>query len=410
MRSIGLRGGEQRLALGLLRDRARRFAPRFRVELGIRPEPTPGRWQLARGLGLGSRLGRRASSRRLEPVVHERPDGGDERHDDRVRDDLADQAATASRRAGASDDADDDARRRSAAGTSSRSRRRRSSRCRGRGRGCGRTTRRCRGSRARSPGRSAIQIVSRNRPGTISRTSPTRSRARRGCPRRRSSPSPVDTSPKRLGRRERSARPSRTSLTASTSAPCSQKVPTMLTSAPRIAPRPAEQERQHDAAAPRRRRRRSARSERSGARCACRAPMPRRRSPPSGFTRGSLGTLGRRLGGGGPVAVERACSRPPRASSSVVRALLDDLAVLEDDDQVGARIVERRCAMMNAVRPGEEPAQRELDLPLGADVDARGRLVEDQDARVGEQRARERDELALAEREARLPRSPSCVS
>ena len=34
-----------------------------------------------------------------------------------------------------------------------------------------------------------------------------------------------------------------------------------------------------------------------------------------------------------------------------MRPLLDDLAVLEDDDQVGVRIVESRCAMMNAVLP-----------------------------------------------------------
>ena len=54
---------------------------------------------------------------------------------------------------------------------------------------------------------------------------------------------------------------------------------------------------------------------------------------------------------------------------------------------------ERRAAV-------EQPAQRALDPPLGADVDRRRRLVEDEDARVGEQRARERDELALAEREA----------
>ena len=55
--------------------------------------------------------------------------------------------------------------------------------------------------------------------------------------------------------------------------------------------------------------------------------------------------------------------------------------------------------MMNAVRAVQEPAERLLDLPLRADVDRARRLVEDQDPRVGEQRARERDELALAERE-----------
>src|SRR5215211_9378990 len=41
----------------------------------------------------------------------------------------------------------------------------------------------------------------------------------------------------------------------------------------------------------------------------------------------------------------------------------------------------------------------DLDLPLGADVDARRRLVEEEDAGVGEKRAREGDQLALAERE-----------
>src|SRR5258705_149661 len=47
-----------------------------------------------------------------------------------------------------------------------------------------------------------------------------------------------------------------------------------------------------------------------------------------------------------------------------------------------------------------EPPERMLDLALGADVDRARRLVEDEDARVREQRAGEGDELALAEREA----------
>ncbi len=84
-----------------------------------------------------------------------------------------------------------------------------------------------------------------------------------------------------------------------------------------------------------------------------------------------------------------------------MRPLLDDPPVLEDDDQVGAP--DRREPVGDDERrpSGEERAQRELDAPLGSDVDARGRLVEDEDARVGEERARERDELALAEREPR---------
>ena len=48
------------------------------------------------------------------------------------------------------------------------------------------------------------------------------------------------------------------------------------------------------------------------------------------------------------------------------------------------------------VRPGEQPAQTLLDAPLGVQVDVGGRLVEHEDARVGDQRPRERDQLALA--------------
>src|SRR5205085_5646025 len=83
------------------------------------------------------------------------------------------------------------------------------------------------------------------------------------------------------------------------------------------------------------------------------------------------------------------------------RALLDDPAVLEDDDQVG--VPDRREPVGDDERrpSREEQAEGALDLALGADVDRRGRLVEDEDARVGEEGARERDELALAEREAR---------
>ena len=57
--------------------------------------------------------------------------------------------------------------------------------------------------------------------------------------------------------------------------------------------------------------------------------------------------------------------------------------------------------MTIAVRPGEQPAQALLDAALGVQVDVRGRLVEDEDARVGGQRAGERDELALAGRQLR---------
>ena len=75
--------------------------------------------------------------------------------------------------------------------------------------------------------------------------------------------------------------------------------------------------------------------------------------------------------------------------------------MLEDDDQVG--VADRREPVRDheGGAAGEQPPERLLDLALGADVDRRGRLVEDQDPGVGEQRPREGDELTLAEREPR---------
>ena len=65
------------------------------------------------------------------------------------------------------------------------------------------------------------------------------------------------------------------------------------------------------------------------------------------------------------------------------------------------RIVESRWAITIDVRPCKQPAQRALDPALGVQVDVRGRLVEHEDARVGDQRPREGDQLALARGELR---------
>ena len=62
-------------------------------------------------------------------------------------------------------------------------------------------------------------------------------------------------------------------------------------------------------------------------------------------------------------------------------------------------IVESRWAMMIVVRPSITVAQRQLDPRLGGGVDRRRGVVEDQDARVDQQRARDRDALALTARE-----------
>ena len=70
--------------------------------------------------------------------------------------------------------------------------------------------------------------------------------------------------------------------------------------------------------------------------------------------------------------------------------------MLHDEDLVGA--ADRREAVGDDDRraAAQQPVERVLDQDLGRPVDVRGRLVEDQDARVGEQRARDRDQLTLA--------------
>ena len=64
-----------------------------------------------------------------------------------------------------------------------------------------------------------------------------------------------------------------------------------------------------------------------------------------------------------------------------------------------SEIVDIRWATMNVVLPGHRLAQAALDRRLGLRVHRRGRVVEDQDPRVGEQRPGDRDPLALAARE-----------
>ena len=90
---------------------------------------------------------------------------------------------------------------------------------------------------------------------------------------------------------------------------------------------------------------------------------------------------------------------PVERQQLVVRAALDDLAVLEHQDLVGA--ADRRQPVRDDERRPALPqrAQAVLDQRLALAVEARRRLVEDQDARVGEDRARDRDPLALAARE-----------
>ena len=69
------------------------------------------------------------------------------------------------------------------------------------------------------------------------------------------------------------------------------------------------------------------------------------------------------------------------------------------------RMVESRCAITNVVRPRIRCAQALLDERLGLGVEAGGGLVQDQDARVGQDRARDGHALPLPARQlhAALP-------
>ena len=99
------------------------------------------------------------------------------------------------------------------------------------------------------------------------------------------------------------------------------------------------------------------------------------------------------------------------SSSCVVVAVGDDAAVVEHDDLIGERDRREAVGDHEGRAPGHRLVERQLDLLLGRGVDRGGRVVEDQHARVGEQRARDRDALALAARErAARARRRACRS
>src|ERR1041385_577961 len=87
----------------------------------------------------------------------------------------------------------------------------------------------------------------------------------------------------------------------------------------------------------------------------------------------------------------------------VVRPALDDLAVLEDEDLIGA--LDRRQAVGDHERRSTtaQGAQAVADHRLALAVEARRGFVENEDSRVGEDRAGDGDALALAARELDAP-------
>ncbi len=63
------------------------------------------------------------------------------------------------------------------------------------------------------------------------------------------------------------------------------------------------------------------------------------------------------------------------------------------------RICDSRWVISSVVRPSQDAAHRALDLVFGGAVDGAGRVVQDQDARVGQEGAGDGEALALPARE-----------
>ena len=91
---------------------------------------------------------------------------------------------------------------------------------------------------------------------------------------------------------------------------------------------------------------------------------------------------------------------PTLGDELIVGSLLHDLAVLDREDHVG-RFDRREPVRDRDRRPvAHQPLERLLDDPLALGVEGGGRLVEDQDRRVGHDHSSDRQPLALASREA----------
>src|SRR6266508_6721220 len=89
-----------------------------------------------------------------------------------------------------------------------------------------------------------------------------------------------------------------------------------------------------------------------------------------------------RLGMCAELALVERRVQPALFDQVVVAAALDDAAVVEDQDQVGGEHGRQPVRDDERRPPGEERAQRGLDVLLGDGVEVGRGLVEDQDARI----------------------------
>src|SRR5688572_11905505 len=79
-----------------------------------------------------------------------------------------------------------------------------------------------------------------------------------------------------------------------------------------------------------------------------------------------------------------------------VSAARDDSAFFKDQNLIGMTHRRESLGDNKGGPPFAEPANRLLDQVFGAGVDARGRIVQDQNAGVHEERAGDGDALSLA--------------
>src|SRR5512141_158445 len=75
-----------------------------------------------------------------------------------------------------------------------------------------------------------------------------------------------------------------------------------------------------------------------------------------------------------------------------------DLAFAHDDDQVGPADLAQAVGDDDGGAPFGSHRNGALDFVFGGAVDGAGRVIQDQDARVGQEGARQRQALALAAR------------
>ena len=102
------------------------------------------------------------------------------------------------------------------------------------------------------------------------------------------------------------------------------------------------------------------------------------------------------------------CGRREEAREPAVRvgdevgtaAVLDDASVVHDRDLVDGAERRQTVGDEDCGPAGDETVDGGLDQQLGFGIEAAGRLVEDDETRVGEEDPSEREELRLAGRQA----------